>query len=152
MPKLDRRSLLRGALGGGTVALGIPFLDIFLDGNGTALASGRPMPRRFGTFHWGCGCQPKIWVPAKTGMDWELSEQLQPFAPVRKKMNVLSGFNVNLDGAPNEVHISGSFGIRNGTVAGGGTPSFDTVIADAAGDGTRFRSLECNAMGSTESL
>ena len=152
MPKLDRRRLLRGALGGGTVALGIPFLDIFLDGNGTALASGRPMPVRFGTFHWGCGFQPTIWIPAKTGANWELSEQLQPFAPVKKKMTVLSGFDVKLDGAPNRTHVSGNLGIRNGDVVGDSAPSFDTMIADVAGDGTRFRSLECNAMGSNDSL
>ena len=152
MSKLDRRMLLRGALGGGTVALGMPLLDLFLDGNGTALASGRPMPTRFGTFHWGCGYQSQLWVPAKTGADFEMPEHLKPFEPIRKKVAILSGYNVNLDGSPNQVHSTGNLGIRSGVVAPSATPSFDTVIAGVAGTGTRFRSLETNAMGSTESL
>ena len=152
MPKLDRRMLLRGALGGGVVTLGIPFLDIFLDGNGTALASGRPMPVRFGTYHWGCGFQSQLWIPSKTGSDFEMPAHLKPFEPIRKKVTILTGFNVNLDGSPNQVHMTGNLGIRHGEVAKATTPSFDNIIAGVAGNGTRFRSLESNAMGSAESL
>jgi hypothetical protein len=144
--------LLRGALGGGVVALGVPLLDIFLDGNGTALASGRPMPVRFGTYHWGCGYQSQLWVPSKAGTDFEMPAHLKPFEPIRKKVAILSGFNVNLDGSPNQVHTTGNLGIRNGDVGYNGAPSFDTIIAGVAGAGTRFRSLETNAMGTTESL
>ena len=40
MTSLNRRGfLLRGMLGGGAVAVGLPFLDYFLDNNGAALAA-----------------------------------------------------------------------------------------------------------------
>ena len=45
---LSRRRVLRGMLGGATVSLGLPLLDCFLNGNGTAMASGAPLPVRFG--------------------------------------------------------------------------------------------------------
>ena len=47
--RLNRRTMLRGMLGGGAVTMGLPLLDCMLDINGTALASGAPMPVRFGT-------------------------------------------------------------------------------------------------------
>ena len=49
----NRRRLLRGMLGGGAVTLALPFLDCMLNSNGTALAGGRPLPIRFGTWNWG---------------------------------------------------------------------------------------------------
>ena len=48
---LDRRRLLRGMLNGGAVTLALPLLNTFLNGNGNALADGKPMPVRFGTWH-----------------------------------------------------------------------------------------------------
>ena len=50
---LTRRRILRGMVGGGAVTLGLPFLDCMLNTNGTALAGGRPLPVRFGTWNWG---------------------------------------------------------------------------------------------------
>lgn len=35
--------------------MGIPALDIFLDGNGQAWADGAKLPVRFGTYFWGLG-------------------------------------------------------------------------------------------------
>ena len=57
MPRssLPRRTLLRGLLGGAAVSMGLPLLEVFLNNNGTALASGSPLPRRFGIFYWGNG-------------------------------------------------------------------------------------------------
>ena len=40
----NRRRVLRGVLNGGAVVVALPFLDCFLDGNGKALASGKPLP------------------------------------------------------------------------------------------------------------
>ena len=52
---VPRRTLLKGL--GATVAL--PFLDVFLNESGTALAStGAPIPVRFGTWYWGLGHTP----------------------------------------------------------------------------------------------
>ena len=66
IPNLKRRSLLRGMLGGGAVSVALPFLDCFLNTNGTALASGAPLPVRFGTWYWGLGLTPNAAVKAKT--------------------------------------------------------------------------------------
>jgi len=49
---LTRRIVLRGIGGGLAAAVALPLLDIFLDGNGTALADGSPSPIRFGTWFW----------------------------------------------------------------------------------------------------
>src|SRR5437764_350819 len=89
-----RRGVLRGMLGGSAVTVALPLLDCMLNTNGTALAAGRPLPVRFGTWFWGCGMNPERWNPAKAGADWEITPELQPIAKLRDKMNVFSTFNV----------------------------------------------------------
>ena len=74
---LDRRTALRGMVNGMAVAVGLPLLDIFLDGNGTAMAAtGAPMPIRFGTWFWGLGVNPPRWFPSAAGKDYELKVEL----------------------------------------------------------------------------
>jgi hypothetical protein len=51
----NRRSVLKGMLGGAAVTVGLPVLDMFLDGNGVAFADGAKLPVRFGTYFWGLG-------------------------------------------------------------------------------------------------
>jgi hypothetical protein len=63
---LNRRRVLRGMLNGGAVTVGLPLLNCFLNGNGTALADGSPMPVRFGTWFWGLGMSKSIFVPKKS--------------------------------------------------------------------------------------
>ena len=53
--KTTRRQVLRGLMGGGVVSVALPFFDCFLNENGTAFASGAPLPVRFGTWYWGMG-------------------------------------------------------------------------------------------------
>ena len=57
-----RRNFMRGMLGGAAINVALPFLDCFLNANGTALASGAPLPVRFGTWFWGCGASGKLSV------------------------------------------------------------------------------------------
>src|SRR5471032_2763928 len=93
--KASRRTMLRGMMGGAAVSVGLPFLDCFLNTNGTALAAtGAPLPVRFGTWFWGCGMTPQRWIPKTTGRDYDLSDvpELACIAPIRSKINVLSGF------------------------------------------------------------
>ena len=68
----SRRRVLRGMLSGGAVTLALPFLDCMLNTNGTALAGGRPLPVRFGTWNWGLGMNSQRWVPTKIGADYDL--------------------------------------------------------------------------------
>ncbi len=147
----SRRGLLRGMLGGTAVTVALPFLDCFLNGNGTALASGRALPVRFGTWFWGCGMNPQRWVPTKMGRGYDLPVELKYIEPFRDQINVLSGFDVKLDGKTNAPHITGNFALLTGTTPSSldkhDVPTVDTLIADAIGRDTRFRSLEVTATG-----
>jgi len=105
--KFNRRSLLRGSCQGALAVMGLPFLDCFLNGKGQAQASGRPLPTRFNTFFWGCGLTASLWIPKTAGTDYEMTVQLKPLEPYRKKLNVFSGLRVPLDSKPNGQHWSG---------------------------------------------
>ena len=106
--KLDRRFLLRGTCQGALAVMGLPFLDCFLDGNGKALADGRPLPTRFNTFFYGLGLTKKLWIPKTGGKDYEMTTQLKPLEPFRAKINVFSELRVMLDDNPNYQHWSGA--------------------------------------------
>ncbi|MCH2173908.1 DUF1552 domain-containing protein [Myxococcota bacterium] len=154
MRGFDRRSFLRGALSGAAVTLGLPLLDGFLNVNGTALASGAPLPLRFGTWFWGCGMNPGRWNPKQTGTGYDLGPELQPIADVQQHVSVLSGFNVNLDGRPNHPHRTGVTGTLSGSAPPKPhdvpAPSLDILISDELGAATRFRSLELTCTGSAK--
>ena len=150
MFSLDRRTLLRGVLGGATVSVGLPMLECFLDVNGEALAAGGALPVRFGLFYWGNGIVPEFWNPTGEGDAdaFALSPQLEPLAPLKHKICVVSGTSVKV---PNVVpHMSGAAGILSAIPLIGttdvdntfGGPSIDQVIAAEIGGATRFRSLE----------
>jgi Protein of unknown function (DUF1552) len=150
----NRRSFLRGMLSGAAVCVGLPLLDRFLNGNGTAFADGAKLPVRFGTYFWGLGLTDTPtggtrWVPKKVGPDYEITPELESLKSVKDKVSVFSGFRVIGDGRPNLVHWSGHAGILSGVApAVSGRfdgPSFDTVVADAIGTSTRFKTLDIDA-------
>ena len=153
--RTSRRSfLLRGMMGGVGVSVGLPFLDAFLDNNGTAFAAsvgGGRLPVRFGTWFWGCGMIPDRWQPKGTGANYDLPPQLAPIKPVQKYVSILSGFDVTLDGKGNLPHISGNTAVRTGAPSDSWqaiqAPTFDVLIADAIGSGSVFRTLELSADG-----
>ena len=150
----NRRSFLRGMLSGAAVCVGLPLLDRFLNGNGTAFADGAKLPVRFGTYFWGLGLTDTPtggtrWVPKKVGPDYEITPELESLKSVKDKVSVFSGFRVIGDGRPNHVHWSGHAGILSGVApAVSGRfdgPSFDTMVADAIGTSTRFKTLDIDA-------
>ncbi len=56
---LNRRTVLRGMLGGTAVSVALPFLDCFLNTNGTALAAtGGELPVVFGSWFQNLGFNP----------------------------------------------------------------------------------------------
>jgi hypothetical protein len=148
---LNRRSALRGMLGGTAITVALPLLNCFLNTNGTAMAAGGPLPVRFGTWFWGCGMNPQRWVPGKVGTNYDLLDELKYIAPFKDQINVLSGFDVQLDGVTNEPHITGNIALVTGTTpakpSAHDVPTLDTLIADTIGGDTRFRSLEVTATG-----
>ncbi len=151
--RLSRRNILRGMAGGSAIALGLPLFDYLLDGNGSALADGGPIPRRFGAFFWGNGVIPSRWIPGTTGAGFALSEQLMPLAPVKQWLSVISGMNIRTGNERG--HHAGTVGILSGspmisqTPTGGAgyastfsAPSIDQVIAAAIAGDTLFPSIE----------
>ena len=148
---ISRRTVLRGIMGGAAVSLGLPLLDCFLNGNGTALAQGAPLPLRFGTWFWGCGMNPDRWVPSAEGATFELPPELAALAGVREHVSVLSGFNAVLDGRPNLPHWTGVMATLTGSVPSVEpevpAPTLDVLVSERIGGATRFRSLEMAATG-----
>ena len=123
MKRFDRRTLLRGAIAGGAVSMGIPLLDCFLNERGTALAQGAPLPLRFGAWMWGCGVNPDRWTPSSEGAGYDLpielralDRELAPGVKLRDKVSILSGFDVHLDGRPNFPHTAGLMGTLTGNL------------------------------------
>lgn len=151
MTKFNRRTLLRGVLGGATIGVALPFLDMFLNENGQALAAtGQRLPVRFGTWIWGCGFVPERWIPSTTGSDYVLSPDLEPLAPYKSKLALLSGYDVKLDGIANKPHITGCLGLRTGIPVPNEdvrAATLDVLIGDAIGAGSRFSSIEVSTSG-----
>jgi len=153
IPKTTRRELLRGLIGGGAVSVALPFLDCFLNNNGNALASGAPLPVRFGTWYWGLGLTPKYAVVEKTstthGIDF--LEQCKALIPHKDYINYYGQFNMPLDGRSNYTHYSGWVTTRTGTAPQGATdipaPTLDYLIADNNPAATRFETLDMTAVG-----
>ncbi|HEX5007935.1 MAG TPA: DUF1552 domain-containing protein [Hyphomonadaceae bacterium] len=152
--RFNRRSLMRGLLGGAAVCVGIPTLDQFLNGNGTAWADGAKLPVRFGTYFWGLGLTDTPtggtrWVPKKIGAGYEITPELESIKSVKDKVSVFSGFRAIPDGKANVVHWSGHASILSGIAPGGSSrfegPSFDTKVADAIGTSSRFKVLDVDA-------
>jgi hypothetical protein len=153
MSKITRRTVLRGLLQGAAVGVALPFLDCFSGSRALASGGGR-FPVRFGTWIWGCGFIPEKWIPASTGSTFAMPADLAPLEPYRDQLAILSGFDVKLDGVPNKPHVTGCLGLRTGVPVPNEVvkaPTFDVLISDAIGGGTRFRSLEISTSGAQKS-
>jgi hypothetical protein len=151
MSKLSRRRVLKGMLNGSVVSIALPLLDCFLNENGTALASGVPIPQRFGTWSWGLGMSEAIFVPKKTGPNFDLPPEIAALAPVQEHINLYTNFHVFKDAAPNLCHHSGWVILRSGiapmTSANKPGETIDVSVAKKIGNATRFRSLSATATG-----
>jgi Protein of unknown function (DUF1552) len=151
MKALTRRRVLRGILNGAAVSVALPLLDCFLNENGTAWANGAPLPVRFGTWGWGLGMSKVIFVPQKTGPDFDLPEEIASLAPVRDKINLFTNFNAFRDAAPNLCHTTGWIILRSGsapatTIARPGE-TIDVTVAKKIGTTTRYPSLTVSSTG-----
>ena len=117
---ISRRAMLRGALGGSIVGLGLPLLEQMLNSHGTALAAGAALPKRYGLFFWGEGLPPNyrhnattlaeanqninvksdqqdFWTPTATGTDWQVTDLLTPLARHKANINVVTGLDVKTE-------------------------------------------------------
>jgi len=82
---LPRRTFLRGV--GATMAL--PLLDAMVP----AMKAASPSVPRFAPIYIGNGANMFEWTPATEGVGFELSPSLQPLAPFRDQMMVLTGLD-----------------------------------------------------------
>lgn len=150
--KLDRRFLLRGMFRGSAAVMALPFLDCFLDNKGQALAAtGQRIPTRFNTFFYGLGLTKSLWVPKTAGLDYDMSGQLKPLEPFKKKLNVFSGLRVLIDDNPNFQHWSGvgasATGISPTKTSQFDSKTIDQQVADVISHGTRFKSVAAACSG-----
>ncbi len=149
--KFNRRSLLRGSCQGALAVMGLPFLDCFLNNKGQAQTNGRALPTRFNTFFWGCGLTASLWIPKTAGTDYEMTVQLKPLEPYRKKLNAFSGLRVPLDSKPNGQHWSGLAAANTGIAPFRGgefeSKTIDQQVAEVIGKGVRFQSVAASASG-----
>ncbi len=154
MKKVTRRSFLRGTMQGAAVGVALPFLNCFLNDSGKAFAAtGQRIPVRFGTWIWGCGFIPELWIPKQTGTDYEMPAHLAPLEPYRDRLALLSGFDVKLDGVANKPHVTGCLGMRTGIPVPDRkvkAATFDVLIGDQIAD-TRFSSIQMSASGTQRS-
>ncbi len=83
---LSRRTVLRGV----GAAFSLPLLDAMVPA-ATALADTAAAPKpRLGFFYFPHGAIMEKWTPAGTGTDFELSPILEPLAPFRSHLTVVS--------------------------------------------------------------
>jgi hypothetical protein len=151
MNPMSRRRVLRGMLGGGAVTVGLPLLNVFLNTNGTALASGEALPTRFGTWLWGLGMNASIFTPKKFGADFELPPEIESLKNVKQHINLFSNFNTFRDASPLMCHHTGWVILRSGMAP---TPAsmrpgetIDVTVAKKLGNTTRFNILSATATG-----
>jgi len=142
---MPRRTFLRGV--GATIAL--PMLDAMCPAMATA-QSRQAATRRFSIVFAPNGMNMQDWTPTETGRNFSLSPILEPFAPYRDQMMVLTGLDNNAgdalpgegESAPHEraggVFLTGVHPIREGRTG----ISIDQIIATELGRFTQLASLE----------
>jgi hypothetical protein len=109
------------------VTVALPYLDYFLNGNGTALASGAPLPVRFGTWGYGLGGTQRIFVPQNTGLNYDLPEEIASWAPIRDDVNLFTNGNAFPDASPNRNHYTGWVVSRTGIAPAAGAGPSETI-------------------------
>jgi len=139
---IPRRSVLKG-LG---ASLALPLLD----GMVPALSAAPAPPRRIGFVYVPNGMIMEKWTPEKEGAAFELPPILEPLAPFRDQLLLLSGLNQNMaaalpgegEQAPHEragaTYLTAVHPRKEGHVG----VSVDQVAAQQLGQHTQLASLE----------
>jgi len=140
---IRRRTILRGA----GAMLALPFLDAMAP----ALSAAAKPAKRFGAVYVPNGIMMENWTPKTVGAGFELAPTLQPLAPYRDRLLVLSGLNcIPPPDAVDNAHpkastrfltdvppkyTRGTADLRAGT-------SMDQIAAKEIGNQTQLASLE----------
>ncbi len=141
---LSRRTLLRGA----GAAIALPWLDAMQP----AMAAAKPVPQRLAFVYIPNGAIMQDWTPRMIGSGFDLPRILQPLAPVRDSVMVLSGLDHHNalalgDGGGDHARAGACFltGAHPKKSAGADIAngiSADQVVARLFDGVTRFPSLE----------
>jgi hypothetical protein len=139
---LPRRTFLRGM--GATLAL--PLLDAMVPALTAAAKTPAAGVRRLGVVYVPNGMAMDTWTPATDGAGFAMTPILEPLAPFRDRMLVLSGLNVQ---PGNGTHLGASTRFLTGTpgraTPGGGVragTSVDQLAAREFAQHTQIGSLE----------
>jgi hypothetical protein len=146
--RLTRRQALRGL--GTLVAL--PFLESVAPRAAAATMRMEGPPRRMAFVYFPNGAIMDQWTPQGAGTDWTLSQTLEPLAPIRSTVQVISGLdhqkaNANGDGAGDHARANATFltGAQARKTAGADIRagiSVDQLAAQRIGHHSRLPSLE----------
>jgi hypothetical protein len=135
---ISRRTLLRGI--GTTLAL--PLLDGMVPALTALAKTGAIPPTRFGAFYVPMGMIMENWTPKTTGAGFDLTPIMQPLAPFKNQITVVSGLNnagVGHPGAASafltDIRAKGGANIHAGV-------SMDQLIAQKIGQDSKMPSLE----------
>ncbi len=138
---LPRRTVLKGL--GATLAL--PLLDAMIPAFGLRGQQAQERIHRFQTFYVPNGMAMQYWSPKGEGTDFELSPVMEPLAPFRDQMLVLSGIRATWV----QIHAGASGSFLTGIPQGGRTEteivadvSMDQLLAREFGRQTQVASLE----------
>src|ERR1700741_1354892 len=138
---LPRRTVLRGI----GAALSLPLLDAMLPAFASRAHPATTRAHRFLAFYVPNGMAMEYWTPKGEGRDFELSPILEPLAPFRNQMLVLSGINASW----NFIHAGASGSFLTGTPRGGRNEveivadvSMDQLLARQFAKTTQLPSLE----------
>jgi hypothetical protein len=136
--QISRRRFLRGV----GVAMALPWLESVPVWGAELAKDGTPgpFPKRFATLFMGNGINSKHWWAKGTGAEMELGTSLQPMAPLKAKMNFVTGlFNKHATGVgihPGQTgNILSGASLQRGAVLKGGI-SMDQVLANHLGQET----------------
>ncbi|MFO0865800.1 MAG: DUF1552 domain-containing protein [Gemmataceae bacterium] len=151
---ISRRTLLRGV----GASLALPWLEAMgpmASWGNTVAAAGNRTPNRMAFIYVPNGVHMQDWTPKTEGANFELPKILEPLAPVREHLTILTGLTAdkarpNGDGAGDHARAMAAFltGAQprktDGTDIRAGV-SVDQVAANRLGDRTRLQSLEIGA-------
>ncbi len=131
-----RRTFLRGA----GVTMALPWLESISAPRAAGASAVAAAPKRFAALFMGCGVHPEEWWAKGSGDSMELGRCLEPLAPIRSKLNVISGlFNKHATGVgihPGQTgNILSGAALRKGAELKGGI-SVDQMLAKHLGEET----------------
>lgn len=147
LPTLSRRTFLRGV--GATLAL--PWLEAMTPRSSAAAPAAAPA-KRFAFIYTPNGYYQPTFLPTKTGMEWELTPALEPLAPVKRDVTLVTGLD-RVFAPGTGVHAQcGSCWLTSSApleTLDGGFPTnttLDQILARQIGQDTMLPSLElsCN--------